>query len=74
MVRTKSLPLAIIVHAINNLIVLLSITFQEDIEDHFLMQLPHNQNVKIAWLSLAFGITVIILITLKKKSLSKSSD
>lgn len=74
MVRTKSLPLAILVHAINNLIVLLSITYNEQIQQHYLMNLSHNVNVKIAFSALGIGLILIFLITFKPKKAEKKTE
>lgn len=66
MVKTRSLPLAIIVHALNNLIVLLSITFHQEISEHALSWMPRNQHVLISCLAIGMGVLLIIAFTLKK--------
>ncbi|MFA9390319.1 MAG: lysostaphin resistance A-like protein [Prolixibacteraceae bacterium] len=71
MVRTRSLPLTILVHAINNLLVLLSITFQEQLQNYYLYHLPREQNTYISSLALALGILLIFLITFKKLKTKK---
>lgn len=72
MVRTRSLPLTILVHALNNLIVLLSITFQKQLQEFFLYQLPREKNTYIASLAMAIGIILIFAITLKKPKPKKN--
>jgi len=68
MVRTRSLPLAIIVHALNNLIVLLSITYHQEISEHAIYWMPRNQHVLISCLAIGIGVLLIIAFTLKKES------
>lgn len=72
MIRTRSLPLTILVHSLNNLIVLLSITYQQQLDGHYLTQLPQQSNIYIASLALAIGILLIIAITIKKKRVQKT--
>lgn len=71
MVRTRSLPLTILVHSINNLIVLLSITYQDQLQRNALYNLPRDKNTYIASLAMAIGILLIFAITLKKKKARK---
>ena len=71
MVRTRSLPLTILVHSLNNLLVLLSITYQNQLEQHFLYNLPRKQNIYIATLAAAVGLLLIFAITIKKKKVQK---
>jgi len=70
MIRTRSLPFAIVVHALNNLIVLLSITFQEEISQHSYFNFSMEKNIIIATTAFVVSITLILLITLKKKNKS----
>lgn len=67
MVRTRSLPLAIIVHALNNLIVFLSIQYHPVMMENALFRLPHEVNFKISVLALALGIILIVLITFRRR-------
>ena len=67
MIRTKSLPLTITVHALNNLLVLLTITYTKDISENALMWLPREKNVLISSLAILMGILLIIAITWKNR-------
>jgi membrane protease YdiL (CAAX protease family) len=73
MVRTRSLPLAIIIHSINNLIVLLSITWENNISEHALYHLPRNSNILISSLAIAIGVLLIVAFTLKKANQGKQA-
>ena len=73
MVRTRSLPLTILVHSINNLLVLLSITYTKEISENALVWLPRKDNVYISILAIALGILLIIAITMKKRKNQKPS-
>jgi hypothetical protein len=66
MVRTRSLPLAILVHALNNLLVLLSITFEDQLAEHAISTLSNEQYLYISALAIASSLLLIIAITLKK--------
>jgi uncharacterized protein len=73
MVKTRSLPLAILVHALNNLIVLLSVTFHADISESALYWLPRQQNIFISSMAIAIGLLLIIAFTLKKNTVLSAS-
>lgn len=66
MVRTRSLPLCILAHSLNNLIVLLSITYHTEITENALYWLSHEKNIFISSLAILIGILLIVAITLKK--------
>jgi uncharacterized protein len=66
-VRTRSLPLSILVHAINNLIVLLAITYQKEIGASFISTLSDIQNIVISSVAVVLGISLIFFITRKRK-------
>ena len=72
MVRTRSLPLCILVHSLNNLIVLLTITYQKDISEHALFWMPQEKNILISSLAICLGIILIIAFSLKKLKPLKS--
>lgn len=67
MVLTKSLPLAILVHSINNLIVLLSITLHQRLSDHALFNMPKNATIKLSALMVVAGVLLIVLLSSYRK-------
>ncbi|HKM93840.1 MAG TPA: CPBP family intramembrane glutamic endopeptidase [Prolixibacteraceae bacterium] len=67
MIKTRSLPLAIFTHALNNLIVLLTIQFEIEISESALFWLPRAENLKISIMALAIGFLLFIALTLKKE-------
>ncbi len=67
MVKTRSLPFAILVHALNNLIVLLSITYEKTITENALYNLPQTDKIKVSLMALFAGIFIFTALTLKKK-------
>jgi uncharacterized protein len=67
MVTTKSLPLCILTHSLNNLLVLLSIVWQERIEEHALFNMTHNTNIKLSIMLIVSGIIIIVLISSYRK-------
>jgi membrane protease YdiL (CAAX protease family) len=67
MIRTRSLPLTILAHSINNVLVLLSIKFHKEISENALYWLPQSTNIKISIFALLIGIILIIAFTLKKR-------
>jgi hypothetical protein len=66
MVKTRSLPFAILVHALNNLIVLLSITYEKSITENALYNLPQADKIKVSLMALFAGILIFTALTLKK--------
>jgi membrane protease YdiL (CAAX protease family) len=73
MVKTRSLPFAILVHALNNLLVLLSLTYGKEISEHALYNLPQADNIKISLFAFIAGVLIFVALTIskKKKSLRK---
>jgi len=69
MVRTHSLPLTILAHAINNLIVLLSITFQNELSNQPIFNLPLFLNIGISVIVMILGIALIVFLTFDKKKI-----
>jgi membrane protease YdiL (CAAX protease family) len=67
MVRTRSLPLCIIAHSINNIIVLFSITSKQDLQDILFPDLPKIQYTSIFIAAIIIGIILIILLSSKNK-------
>jgi hypothetical protein len=67
MIRTRSLPLAIIIHSINNLIVLYAITYHFELSENALFMLSKKDNVLMSIMALCAGILLIIAFTLKPK-------
>jgi uncharacterized protein len=65
MIRTHSLPLCILTHSINNIIVLLSITFQEQIQKSFISGFKITS---LILLSIAGIVVAIFLITVFSRS------
>jgi hypothetical protein len=65
MVRTRSLPLCIVAHSLNNLLVLFSITYQKEISENALFWLSKEKNIYISSLAVAIGIILIVAITIK---------
>ncbi|MBN2805454.1 MAG: CPBP family intramembrane metalloprotease [Prolixibacteraceae bacterium] len=73
MVKTRSLPLAILVHALNNLLVLLSITYHEPLTQSTLYNLSKTNSLLLSSFALLTGIAAIVWITrrqTKNKTLS----
>ncbi len=70
MVRTRSLPLCIVAHSLNNLLVLFSITYQKEISENALFWLSQEKYVYISCLAVAIGVLLIVAITLKNSKLS----
>jgi hypothetical protein len=66
-VRTRSLPLAILVHSLNNFIVLFSITQHNTVSELAISLMPQQKLILISTYSLAIGILLIVAITLKNK-------
>jgi len=67
MVRTRSLPLAILIHSINNLIVLFTISYHVEMSENALFMLSEKDNLFMSITALTAGILLIIAFTLKKK-------
>jgi uncharacterized protein len=67
MVKTRSLPLAILVHALNNLLVLLSITYHEFLSKSILYNINKTNSIVLASLALFTGIAAIVWLTRRKK-------
>jgi membrane protease YdiL (CAAX protease family) len=66
MVRTRSLPFTILIHAINNLIVLLSISFHSTIFNHAVFELSQKENSYISALAITISILLLYAFTIKK--------
>lgn len=71
MIKTRSLPFAILVHALNNLIVMLSITFGPQYASHPILNLPKQNNIWISSTAVFTGVVIILIITYKKRRKSK---
>jgi membrane protease YdiL (CAAX protease family) len=71
MVRTKSLPLTILVHSINNLIVLFSISFPEMYAKNIFFRQP--EALKYTLSIIAVFITVALITFLTRKKLKPTS-
>ncbi len=67
MVRTRSLPLCILAHSLNNLLVLYSIRFETAISENSLFRMSREDNLLISACAIGVGILLVIAFTLKKK-------
>ncbi len=67
MVRTRSLPLCILAHAINNLLVLLSIRFANEISSSFLGQMDVGATIGLAFVAILSAVGFILFVTTRKK-------
>lgn len=72
MIRTRSLPLCIIAHSINNIIVLLSITWNDKIQGSFISKLGTTESVLLSIGVIAAGILLVIFFSrsLNKRNVS----
>lgn len=61
--KTKSLPLAILIHSINNLLVLLSMQYHRQISETAIYQLDEISKIKLSAMVVLLGIILIVLIT-----------
>jgi membrane protease YdiL (CAAX protease family) len=61
MIRTRSLPLCIIAHSINNIIVLLSITWNDKIQSSFISKLGTTESVLLSMGAIVTGILLVVL-------------
>ena len=61
--KTKSLPLAIITHSINNLMVILSMKYESVIRESAIFNLPEDQKIKLASVVITTGIVLILIIS-----------
>jgi len=68
MVLTRSLPLCILVHALNNLMVLLSLTLEEKLSEQALFSLPTEKNILISLSAVLSGIILIVSIAAFRKN------
>ncbi len=71
MVRTKNIILSIIIHALNNLLVLLTITFWAEVKTHPLMLMEKQDLLKTSGLLMLFSIVLIYLLSIKRKKVKK---
>jgi len=67
MIRTHSVLICILTHAINNLIVLLTVTYWDDINLHALSLVEKQNQLITSSLLLSFSVIMIILLSTKKK-------
>ncbi len=67
MVRSQSLTLCIIAHSLNNLIVLLSITYHNQLSESWISKFSTFENITISVFALIIGGISIYYITQKKK-------
>lgn len=75
MVKTRSLPFAILVHALNNLLVLLSITYEKNINEYAVFNMPQSENIKISIMAISSGILLFIAFSMhprNKKTIKKT--
>jgi len=73
MIRTRSILLAIIGHAINNLLVLLTVTYWQEINTHAIFLMEENELLWLSTLIMGFSVILIILSTIKWKIFSKKT-
>jgi len=71
MVRTRSLPMAIMVHALNNLLVLLSIRFQNELQNSFINQLSNNTITYLSLLTIVVMFAMLFALTFQKRKTKK---
>jgi uncharacterized protein len=71
MVRTRSLPLCILAHAINNIIVLYSVTSKKDFPEFLFSGISKGNSILISAGAIIAGVMLIILITPKVKGRKK---
>lgn len=75
MVKTRSLPFAILVHALNNLLVLLSVTYDKNISEYAVFNMPQSENIKISIMAISAGILLFIAFSMRpraKKAIKKT--
>lgn len=70
MIRTRSLPLCILAHSLNNFIVLLLITYPKEFEKFSFPDTPILVKIILGFVAIAVGTTVIFLMTKKKRKSS----
>jgi len=68
MVRTNSLILCIITHSINNLSVLLSITFAKEISESFIAGFSSSEKILYSTFALITGVFLILILTKIKRN------
>jgi len=73
MIRTRSILLAIIGHSINNLLVLLTVTYWQEINTHAIFLMEENELLWLSTLIMGFSVILIILSTIKWKIFSKKT-
>ncbi|NQU85035.1 MAG: CPBP family intramembrane metalloprotease [Mariniphaga sp.] len=66
MVRTHNIFICIIAHAINNLIVLLTIIYWEEISQHAFALMEKEKQLTTSGLLIAFSVIVIYLLSIKR--------
>lgn len=71
MIKTRSLPFAIIIHSINNLIVLFTITYHAELSENALFMLSKKDNIFLSITALLTGVLIIIVLTLNPKKSTK---
>ncbi|HNW52305.1 MAG TPA: CPBP family intramembrane metalloprotease [Prolixibacteraceae bacterium] len=67
MVRSRSLPLCIIAHSINNIIVLLSVTTKKDFPFNFFPTISPTGSILLSIGLIILGVGLVILFSQKKK-------
>lgn len=72
MVITRNILACIAGHAINNLLVLLSIEYWKPLHEFSFFLLDKDQQLKISYLVAAFSLTLIALFALKRKKINKT--
>jgi uncharacterized protein len=73
MTLTHSLPLCIITHSINNIIVLLSITWNDQIQKSFISQIKITESVLLSIGAIVVGITLVIVFSKSSKKVQPPS-
>jgi hypothetical protein len=73
MTRTRSLPLCIITHSINNIIVLLSITWNDQIQKSFISQIKTTESVLLSIGAIIVGIILVIIFSKSSQKAQKGS-
>ncbi|MCL3782097.1 CPBP family intramembrane metalloprotease [Prolixibacteraceae bacterium JC049] len=66
MVRTKNLMICIIGHAINNLLVLVSIEYWKELGDFAVFNMPKQDSIQLAGLLISLGVVTLLLFTRPK--------
>ena len=74
MVRTRNILVCIAGHAINNLLVLLSVTYYQEISQHALFLMGKEKQMYVGALTMAFSVVIMIMLTMKKREKTASPE